>query len=242
MIDIGKAISYVVQYGNRIEKARLQVILGEKINEKDVIASIAQYQNPDGGYRLLNGYKSSISDTNFVLTWLSDLRLMETDNSKKAVLFLEKEQNDNGSWNEKVNNSIEVPEWRESDNHKAILYQTASTLFWLCLVSSNLDCIEKGMKYLDNNYDGENEYLHTKWLYASVLSKKYGWENHKVKRITNEILTSMEGKLASSMKTWMLWAYSMYGYSKGSYFTLLKDHPLHIVTSLLFNKDGTMLV
>jgi hypothetical protein len=31
-------------------------------------------------------------------------------------------------------------------------------------------------------------------------------------------------------------------YSKGSFFTVLKDHTLHILTSLLFNKNGTMIV
>lgn len=33
-----------------------------------------------------------------------------------------------------------------------------------------------------------------------------------------------------------------HGYSKGSFFTVLKDHTLHILTSLLFNKNGTMIV
>jgi prenyltransferase beta subunit len=145
MIEIEKAITFVERNGTSLEIARLEAVLGKGHKNDSVLNQIKELQNSDGGFNLQIGAKSSISDTGFILTWLSDLKCLQSEVTQKAIKYLESVQNENGSWNEKVNSTDDTPEWRESNNHKAILYQTANTLFWLAKCSHDKGCIERGV-------------------------------------------------------------------------------------------------
>jgi len=75
----------------------------------------------------------------------------------------------------------------------------------------NRKCIKNGLKYLHENYQPQNEYIHTKWLYASILSRECSWEDEIVKEMVEEILMEMTGTMPASMKTWMLCSFALDG-------------------------------
>lgn len=139
------------------------------------------------------------------------MKFIDTNIAKRALGYLESEQNENGSWNEQQGEKSGIPEWRQANNHKAILYQTSNAVFWLSKYSSNRKCIENGINYLRENYQDQNEYLHTKWLYASILSREYSWDNNVVCEIVDGILNQIDRNVPASMITWMLYCFSVYG-------------------------------
>ncbi len=234
MIDIAKAIDFVKQYGNAIEIARLESILGNTFDKERILSRIRKFQNVDGGFAIPECRESNISDTGFVLSWLSDLQCPSSDISKHAIHYLESQQNTDGSWREKLNDEIAVPEWKESNNHKAILFQTANTVFWLLKCSGNTGVVEKARAFLKKNFIWGNEYLHTKWLYASILSQEYSWESEEIQGMIRQICEGITEETPPSMKTWMLCSFSTYGMPKDM------DFVRKIIEQIPQNRDGSI--
>ncbi len=202
MFDLEKAISFVSNHGNDLEKARLEAILGHKIDQWKVLIEIRTIQNPDGGFSLSCDGLSKVSDTEFILTWLSDLALLSHEITLNSLVFLNNKQNEDGSWQEiTYGNHSEVPEWKDSTNPKSILFQTANTVFWLYPFDSYQESIQKGITFLEENYTDENAYLQTKWLWAAILSRKNSWEHEKVKCLLDELLGSTSNEIPPSMLT-----------------------------------------
>jgi len=97
MLSISRAVEFIESRGSSIEIARMNSILGSKIDNGKALSQIRQLQNADGGFSLQVGAKSSISDTGFVIMWLSDLKLLQLGIAKQAIKYLESEQNNDGS-------------------------------------------------------------------------------------------------------------------------------------------------
>jgi len=186
-----------------------------------------------GGFSLSKSGLSNLSDTGFVLTWLSDLNLLSDEIALKSFVFFNNRQNSDGSWNEvEYDDLLKVPEWKESGNIRSVLYQSANTMFWLYKFYNKAGCIDKGMKFLEMNYSKENTYLHTKWLFISLLSKKYSWESKNTKNLVNEIIKDIPENIPSSAITWMLWSFSVYGIPKGI------ENIIRIIKRIPQDKDG----
>lgn len=146
-----------------------------------------------------------------ILTWLSDLNLLTNEIALNCFTFLQNHQNEDGSWKEiTCSNGKPIPEWKVTDNPKSILFQTANTVFWLYQYGKNPESSRKGISFLENNYTHENADLHTKWLWAAILSKEYSWEHNKVISLLDEILNCLSDDTPPSVLTWMLWAFSVY--------------------------------
>lgn len=233
LFSLEKAISYINENGSEIEKARLDSILGNKIDKTKLLSSITEFQNADGGFSLSRNGLSNLSDTGFVLTWLSDLDLLSNEITLNCFSFFCKMQNDDGSWKEiEYEKGIDIPEWKESTSIKSVLYQTANTMFWLYKYSNNTDCINNGINFLERNYSRENAYLHTKWLLTAILSKKYSWSHEIVKRLFEEIIESLSDDMPPSMITWMLWDFSIYEIPKE------KENLREVIKKIKQDKDG----
>ncbi|SLM18950.1 hypothetical protein SPIRO4BDMA_50465 [uncultured spirochete] len=211
MINIDTAEGFIRKNGTEIERARLSSILGSMFDTQKALSLIQSLQNKDGGFSLVKDRESNISDTGFILTWLSDLKALHSNIAEKAIVYLESLQNKNGSWNETLpTDDTETPEWQKPENHRAMLFHTANTLFWLNKYSRNSICIEKGKRFLNENYKSEQEYIHTKWLFASIMSEKHSWRSSIIREIVKEIYEEITPEMPSSILTWMLCAFSVY--------------------------------
>jgi prenyltransferase beta subunit len=107
MINIDTAEGFIRKNGTEIERARLSSILGSMFDTQKALSLIQSLQNKDGGFSLVKDRESNISDTGFILTWLSDLKALHSNIAEKAIVYLESLQNKNGSWNETLPTTIQ---------------------------------------------------------------------------------------------------------------------------------------
>ena len=111
-MDLQKAVNFVEQKGNLIERARLSSILYGQSPSMDALAEIAKHQKPDGGFAYWCPQVSNLCDTAYILLWLEDLQEYRSDLSEKACRFLLDRQREDGGWDEVDElGQYSVPEW-----------------------------------------------------------------------------------------------------------------------------------
>lgn len=111
-MNLQKAVTFIKQHGNLIEMARLSSILCGKSPSIEVLAEIAKFQKPDGGFTYWCPQVSNICDTAYILQWLDDLQSHRCDLSDRACRFLLDRQSEDGGWDEVDEvGRYPVPEW-----------------------------------------------------------------------------------------------------------------------------------
>jgi hypothetical protein len=211
-IDIEKAAAFVYQNGDEIQKARLDAILKKRKPSDDIVKSIEELQNPDGGfpYKQVRGELSTLNNTEGMLVWLDDLGCLRSDIGKRAFHFLLTMQKEDGSWDENPEISkYNPPPWMVHGDRRSIIYHTAYCSFWLG-VGGWKESVQfnKGYRFLKDcqNEVGKIEgFLHNSWIGISVFAMESGWESVKVRKgIT--YLESVKGWEPSQI-SWMLWCF-----------------------------------
>jgi hypothetical protein len=111
-INFDEAVSYVLQNGNIIEKARMNCILWDKSPSHDVLEELKSYQHPNGGFTYWVKEISNLCDTAYVLQWLEDLKIFRGPIAEPACKFILDRQLPDGGWDEvKEILAYNPPEW-----------------------------------------------------------------------------------------------------------------------------------
>jgi len=134
VLDITRAIHYIKEHGDAIEKARLDSLMCGKHPSEDISDIIKRMQNSDGGfsYWIKEADISMVSDTVYILHWLDDLRIRESTILEQAIDFLVNHQNEDGSWDE-VNDIINYnpPPFLVPGKIENRVWLTANCAHWL---------------------------------------------------------------------------------------------------------------
>ena len=100
MVNIRKAIDYVRDNGDEIQKKRLNCILLDSPAARHIQEELAKMQNPDGGFSYWVEGLSTVADTVYILSWLDDLQFRNGEIVDHAFEFLLSNQQLDGGWDE----------------------------------------------------------------------------------------------------------------------------------------------
>ena len=111
-MDLEKAITYVQERGDLIERARLATILRDEPPVGAVLRELAGGQFPDGGYAYWLPQVSNLCDTAYVLQWFDDLKVYRGGPVERACRFLLDRQLPDGGWDEvEAVQAFDPPAW-----------------------------------------------------------------------------------------------------------------------------------
>ncbi len=149
---LSRAIAYIRDSGDEVERARLAGLLGWPTPEPRVARALLGRQNDDGGfpYGLLPGRPSSLAATFLALRWMDDLRLLASPAAERAAAYLLMVQRPGGAWEE----SPAVLPFQPRPLHRpgdplARVYSTAQGAVWtIRLVGVRHDAVLRAARYL----------------------------------------------------------------------------------------------
>lgn len=149
---LARAIAYIRDHGDELERARLAGLLGWPAPEPRVARVLLGRQNDDGGfpYGLLPGRPSSLAATVAALRWMDDLRLLDSPAAERAAAYLLMVQRPAGAWEESpaVLPFHPRPLHRPGDA-RARVYGTAQAALWLIrLAGARHDAVLRAARYL----------------------------------------------------------------------------------------------
>jgi hypothetical protein len=210
---MNKAIDFIYSNGTPIEIARLDSIL--KRTPSNVLGIIQTLQNEDGGfpYNMEPGNPSTLTTTEFVLEWLHDLALLDSEMGTKAFQFILSMQHQDGTWDEpdKIL-SYDPPPWMAPHNKYAIAFTTANSAFWLGVKGLKTEPFHRACTFLESSQDKSGKFLgfiHTTWISTAVLAMEKDWTfNPAVKALSYLDGLSLEQWEASQI-SWMLWCFAL---------------------------------
>jgi hypothetical protein len=100
MVNIKKAIEFVKDKGDELEKNRLNSILLSSPASKSIQRKFREMQNSDGGFAYWTKEFSTVSDTVYMLSWLDDFQVHSGRIVDSAFDFLASNQQPDGGWDE----------------------------------------------------------------------------------------------------------------------------------------------
>ncbi len=183
------ALSYIQKHGNQIDKYRANYLLKEERNDQIPLKHFGLIQNKDGGfpYNLEKGKRSNMSQTCSTLNILKELNLQDSNICKKAIQFLFKTQQKNGSWDENPK-TIEYnpPPWGTPGKLETKTWITAEVASNLIKLGyKNSEQVRKAARFLKNNQDEKGKitgYRIATWIALSVFAQLEGIENKMVQK------------------------------------------------------------
>lgn len=224
-VDLDLALKFIYQHGNVIDRARVNAIFENKPCSTEVSSYFTKLQNCDGGfpYKQIKGLYSTISDTEYIFTWLKDLNMINTETFRKALSFLASVQKADGSWDENAKIwEYDPPNWMKPGSRSATIFNTANTIFWFSIYGREYDSlISKGYEFLLNYQKSTGEFegfIHNTWLGVSVFGILEGWESERVKKGLDYLSSIPNNRWITSQVTWMLWDFLLTGIPKDNFF------------------------
>lgn len=214
--SLPQARDFVYRRGTDLEKARIDAILEKKKPSDEIIKSIEEIQNQDGGFPYMRqkGMPSTLNNTEGELVVLNDLGLLSSEIAKKALGYIMKTQKEDGSWDE--NSEImqyDPPPWMVAGERRSIVYHTAYCAFWLGVVGlRESDSFIRGHDFLKGCQDASGKilgFLHSSWIGTSVFAIKEGWASPRVRRGLDYLVGV--GEWVASQISWMLWCFGCAG-------------------------------
>lgn len=221
-MDIVKSKSFIEEYGNDLEKARLRHILYESETEPDIIDFFTGQQNGDGGFPcgLVKRNPSSIEKTHIALWWLDELGTQRSPLVDQAMEFIVKKQSADGSWDEDPSlTSYGLPLWIIPGDLVTRLYLTAYSAFWLG-VSGRKEhpSFQNALGFLLEYHEDTGEffgYLHTSWLATSAFIMAGDQYSDTAKRGLYALMEKPLSEFEASQIAWLLNCLGSAGVSKG---------------------------
>lgn len=219
-LDTKLAIEFVQKNSNPEQKERLECILtGRKVKE-EILNSLIELQNPDGGfpYGLERGRPSSIMDSLLALVRLEEYNSLDHESVDRVIRFLFSVQNNDGSWEE--SDAIEQfspPSWMKPGDLKAKVLTTAYTSFWLAKLNyvdreELIDAMDFLMRFVhpDGHFYG---FLHTNWVAASFLAMMLGRDHWAVRGAISFLREIPAESWEPSQIGWLLWSLASAGFT-----------------------------
>ncbi len=177
MIDIQKAITFVLEHGNELELARLKNILGQEFDSGMVLQGFSELQNPDGGfpYGDKTGFPSCLSNTAQAVHVLQELGLGESNVAEASInYFLDMQHK--GFWpeNEKIA-PLGPPFWDMPGDDRTTLWLTADITDLLLRSGHSKEKLSQTADFIRDHQAPDGKfmgYIHTTWMALSVFGKK----------------------------------------------------------------------
>jgi len=201
-----RAILYVEENGDRVEKARLNILLGQRLPAEAVIAELQSSQRSDGGWNSFwaTDY-SSLDATCFYLAQAAQLAIGAGGPVfDDGLRFLVLHQKYDGSWEEDLSIAEVAPPWAKPGEVPATLYLTANCSYWLATSPTYQQTALKGACYLAGYVDESGQlpsFLHTHWLCAGLWLRMNLADD--ARRVLDYLLTRTV-ELSASQLTWMI--------------------------------------
>lgn len=160
---IEKTGGFIHKNGTPLQIAAYEYVKNpDNKNRDELIEQLGQYQNDDGGWA--NGieveYQGTVSSPMAVAAALGYLYLFNLKNTtlyEKTLMYLEKNQLENGSWDDvEAINQFEIPPYMGPSIY--VEYKTGMIIKWLtCLELDNKELLTKGIQYMISVFDSFKE-------------------------------------------------------------------------------------
>lgn len=149
---LSRAILYIRENGDELERGRLAGLLGRDRPDPKTTRALLARQNDDGGfpYQMVPGRPSAIISTTTALQWMADLRVLRTAHSERAVAYLLTEQRPAGSWEESpALIKFDPPPLARPGHDAGRIYATALSTFWLSrLLGPRHEGVQRAVAFL----------------------------------------------------------------------------------------------
>ncbi|HXF81975.1 MAG TPA: prenyltransferase/squalene oxidase repeat-containing protein [bacterium] len=134
MSYLARAVAFIRDAGDELERGRLAGLLGRETPDPRVIRALATRQNEDGGfpYQMVPGRPSAVTTTASALQWLHDLRHAASPQVERAVAYFLTVQRPDGAWEESpALVKFDPPPLARPGHRAGRLYATALVGCWL---------------------------------------------------------------------------------------------------------------
>ena len=209
-IDIARAHAFVAAHGTDLDRARAAALL-EGVVPETVPDAIATLQNTDGGFPvgLVAGRTSALSPTAQALTWLRDLKLVDTEVGQRALQFIEERQLPRGIWREQPEvMQWNPPPWMDPDSTPADVYTTALCASTIVVLSDNDLPADVAVNWLQTQQARDGLLVgfraHSSWLAIPAFERIFGQETRATRRLIAGLGTNLSPEWSSGMVAWML--------------------------------------
>ncbi|MDB4894196.1 MAG: hypothetical protein JWN15_458 [Firmicutes bacterium] len=177
-VDGERARAFVLAHAGSRDQARLAGIFAGARPEREVVKALEALQNPDGGFPLVQqpGNPSSIDTTCYMLSVLKDMPpLAGSPMASRAVAFLRRNQQPDGSWRESPEVATMSPFWTAQSDPKATAYVTANATYTIfTLAPEHMDPIGRAVRWLREAVNADDAYTQTLALAWAVLYRLDG--------------------------------------------------------------------
>jgi hypothetical protein len=175
-MDIEKSISFIMNRGSEIERARLDCILHGIHPTPKIHQGLYKLQNVDGGFpfAMKPGNLSTINETTIALWWLEELGLLNAPAANQALDYLLRTQKAGGWWDEDPRLvQYNLPPWIKLNDLSTRLYLSAYAAYWLAVGNlTHLPAFRQALHFLIRSQDKTGKlfgYLHTTWIACAVF-------------------------------------------------------------------------
>jgi len=221
-LNVQRAVSFVEENGTRLEKYRMDYLLGRAKNDEVPLRYLRGLQNNNGGfpYNDEKGKLSSVNSTSVNLSLMIELGLAESDVCRKTLEYLLSVQGEDGSWDEnEAINQYNPPFWNTPGDLKTKMWLTADICNSLIQLGyRESENVRKAAEFLLKNRDAEGKFagfLHSTWISVAVFGQLEGANSEVVKEALNVIernLDRLEDGAADFI--WCLECFSVAGIPK----------------------------
>jgi hypothetical protein len=220
MIDVERARAFVQTHGDDVQKMRLAALLDGK--RPDVVPpSLGTLQNEDGGFPLsLHPERpSALSSTAYALAWLSDLQLINTNTTQRALHFIEQRQTTRGIWRESADlQRFNPPLWMDPDSTAADVYTTAICAGTLAVLGGDELAVDQAVAWLQTQQARDGLLVgfraHSSWLALPAFTEIYGQETRTTRRLVAGLGSILDDAWPGSMLAWLLQCAVDAGYTR----------------------------
>ena len=205
MSDIQSAIQFVRNHGNKVEQARLNVLLQADNLVQEAVQELKGTQREDGSWSSFWAPDaSSLDATCYRLAQTEQLEIKEAGFIDQAISFIIGRQNQDGAFEEAAELAPVAPPWAMPGDDSAKIYLTANAGYWIRYYRSSAPCVSQIQVFLVSQLNHEGylpTFLHANWLAAGLL---YSLGDHKhAESIMNYLLAKLP-ELEASNLAWLI--------------------------------------
>ena len=177
-MHLNRFVPFIEEKGTALEKARFAWLFHGVEPAAEVIRSLTELQNVDGGFpgRFAIGCSTStVNDTLRALWWLDDLGLLSSAAASQAFNYLQEVQEEDGGWGEvPAATQMDVPPWASPGDLRAKLYLSAQTAFWFAVGGRQQHpTFGRVLAFLLQHQEESGRFygfLHTTWIATAVFA------------------------------------------------------------------------
>jgi prenyltransferase beta subunit len=205
MSDIQSAIQFVRNHGNKVEQARLNVLLQADNLVQEAAQQLKGTQREDGSWSpFWAPNASSLDATCYRLAQSEQLGITEADFIEQAILFIIGRQNQDGSFEEATELASVAPPWAMPGDDSATIYLTANAGYWIRHYNGSNSCLSQIESFLVSQLNDEGylpAFLQANWLAAGLL---HSLGHHKHTESMMNYLLAKLPELEPSNLAWLI--------------------------------------